>query len=1846
MAYNSLQKLRDNTTAIRLALLHRDGKKMEEDDIASLKRYSGFGGIKAILYPTGDLSTWKEDNASESDLKLYEPVMELHELLKNNFNAEAYKRIIHSLKNSTLTAFYTPAIVPHTLYEVLKENGIQPKSLYEPSAGSGIFISEAVKAFPEIKNIMAVEKDELTGLVLTAIGSANPVNTQTHISAFEDTPVKDNGQYDLMVSNIPFGNFPVYDEAFSDKALTGKIHNYFFAKGLDKLSDGGLLAYITTDAFLNGSSNKTVREYLFQKADFVSVAVLPDNLMKETGNTEAPNHLLIVQKNERKNALSPEEELLITTSPQKNEFGVFHENTFLFYHPELKVGNEVHAGKNQYGEAHTEVWQSGIMDGIAQRLSEILNEDLRGRLDKKRFEKISFSPEPGMPIPSKQLTFLPVPENKTSGAVIQLDLFDTGSRENINRGRAYINSLDASVVYSDTAHIISTISTGENPSHESMVLVTAKAKTGNRFLYKLCSNVAEITPSANWMNALLLQEELNALSRKLRAYDYSYRYEGARDLEPLFSLLRKEDADKIKITWPHYKPGTLVIKDGQAGIISNVDEHKQQATFKPLSIPASDVTFYSDYIILRDTYFKLFEAEKAGEVTKDLRQKLNQEYDAFTGKYGQLNGRVNKLKIYNDSAHGATILYSLERREGNSFRKSDIFKKPLFNEVQSFSTDDPVEALAMSLNRTGKVDLAFIGKTIGKEEKEIIQALQGKILLNPLNDDWETRDKFLSGNVVAKLSASREKAEANPYNLYYKQSVEALEKVQPERIPFELLDFNLGERWLPVNYYSRFATNLFDEKTEVSYFRALDTFKVSVDVRNAKVTEEYAVRTKNGSTMCGNILLEHALENTSPFFTYEIEGADGNTIRVPDNEAIQLAHQKIEDIRSRFLEWLHELGTNDKQALEELYNNTYNCYVLREYDGSHLSFPGLDLQALGIEGLYDSQKNAAWRIIQNRGAIIDHEVGLGKTLTMIVAAQEMKRLGVIHKPAILALKANVTEVAATYRKAYPHARILAPGENDFSPKKRLRLFHEIKNNSWDCVIMTHDQFAKVPQAPEIEQQIFETELDNLEKDLKTLEKMGGTISRSMRKGLEIRKNNLKVKLLSVLSRIENRKDEDICFTDLGIDHLFIDEAHKFKNLGFTTRHDRVAGLGNMHGSQKALNMLFAIRTLQEKFDSDLCVTFLSGTPISNSLTEMYLLFKYLRPKELERQQIENFDAWAAVFARKTTDFEFSVTGEIMAKERFRHFIKVPELALFYNEIADYKTAEHIRLDKPRLNEILVNLKPTPEQSDFIQRLMQFAKTGDGGLIGRAPLSSDEDKGRMLIATNYAKKMATDMRLINPFLYGDHLDNKVSACARKVAELYQESKEYKGTQIIFSDIGTPKPGAFNLYDALKDKLVQDFNIPAGEITFIHDWTQKKKPELFRKMNKGDIRILIGSTDKAGTGLNVQHRVIAMHHLDIPWKPTELEQRNGRGARQGNVVAKEFYNNRVLNFIYATEQSLDNYKFNLLKNKQTFISQMKNCELNVRTIDEGALDEKNGMSFSEYIAILSGDTTLLEKAKLEKKIAVLEGLKRSHLKEAAHSRSHLESLQLELEKSLPVLDKLLADTKDYEENLKYEPDGTKANLLYLSGLESADAEAIGQYLIQLFKSWEPPSGKEEEKIGTLYGFDLFIRRKQETLLVEGEFRSHEYNSFYANKGLDGIKYTWNQGYPNIDNAKITARHFLNAIDRTGKIKTQYEERIAGMRKDILVIEKTLQKPFAQTETLNSLKAAVAKLEREITLKIKENQIEQTSNHKEPVVMEILETDVKKTALVKEKLTPVYHRAPRIRLAPVAAGNQLKR
>lgn len=1799
MAYNSVQKLQDNIAAIQRAIAHYKGESLGYGDEAVLEKYSGFGGLKAVLFGDGSIDDWERAQASKNDLLLHPTVVEFYNMVKAEMGEEKWKQYLLSLQNSILTAFYTPAVVPQTLYKVLEQNGIEVRNLYEPSAGSGVFITEALNGLPKLEKITAVEKDELTGMVLSARCSTIPLDVKVQVAGFEYSGNKDNGQSDLIVSNIPFGSFPVVDDEYSSLNLNKKIHNYFFAKGLDKIRNGGILAFVTSDGFLNSPSNRFAREYLFSKADFISLAVMPDNLMKDTGNTEAPSHLLIVQKNTAKKGLSDTELQLLDNVTNKNQFGEYFVNNYVSEHPEIILGDEISAGKNQYGRATQSIWQNGLMPDIADPLQKILQQGIDSRFNKALYEEnfqiAQFTPEvqeapvPIEPVIIKPLTFLTPPSSDQRASIAQMSLFDSIPVD--ARVSAYVTKQDSKQVRVDTARIIAQISTTTNPEHETIILAAATASSSQRVLYKLFANVKEVLVPRNWLTPSMLSASLDQLSKELKGFGYQYIFKGDVSLKEKFGFheenVRRDASESFQFL-PYYKEGTLVIKDGKIGRMTEVDTDRK--TFKFDVLPAWDkrAGMAERYISLRDKFVTLHAGNS--DHHNELRIALDLEYDKFVNDFGILNSPANKKLILLDQAFGFSISHSLERKIADNYEKSDFLTGQLHEQTDTFTTQDPFEALARSLNDYNRVDLPFISNTLNISETDVITALQGKILIDPATSNWVPSDEYLSGRVADKWRIAEKAVAEDPNNEYFKVSLEAIQKVQPEKIPFEILDFNLGERWIPASYYSEFATALFDTNCKVIYSKSSDSFNLEASRKAVKIDQEYSVVTKSGARTTGIILFENAMENTAPLLTIEVTGPDGNKTRVPDNEATQMAHEKIDTIRRKFVDWLQDLPNDKKAFLEDKYNEIYNSYVLREYDGSHLTFPGLDKKALKIEDLYPSQKGAIWRITQNMGALIDHEVGLGKTLTMIIASYEMKRLGIINKPMIIALKANVSQIAEAYQQAYPNARILYPGKEDFTPQKREEIFYQIKNNNYDCIILTHDQFAKIPQSPEIIMKIFSEELENLEKDLYAIEEMGGEISRRLLKGMQQRKVFLQVKLAETAHKIETRKDKDIDFLSMGIDHLFVDESHKFKNLLYTTRHDRVAGMGNTAGSQRATNMLFAVRTLQEKYNRDLCVTFCSGTPISNSLTEMYLLFKYLCPRELEARNISNFDSWAAVFAKKSTDFEFSVTNQIISKERFREFIKLPELSLLYNLITDYKTAKHINLDKPALNEVLVNIKPTPAQEDFILKLMEFAKNGDARLIGRAPLTESEDKGRMLIATNYAKLMATDMRLIDSSLYTDTEQSKVSICAKNVADFYYQTSDYKGTQIIFCDIGTPKEGQFNIYDAMREKLTTQYQIPEEHVTFIHEWTDATKPELFKKMNDGDIRVLIGSTEKAGTGLNVQSRIVAMHHLDIPWKPSELEQRNGRGARKGNWVAKKYRDNKVMNFIYAVERTLDNYKFNLLKNKQTFISQMKNNNLASRSMDEGSMDESTGMNFSEYIAILSGDTTLLEKAKLEKKIGVLESLKSAFMKEMSRARFRVDELGKQMESSKQFVARLDMDVSLYKSQLTYEEDGTKSNPVKLDGFNGGDSEELGNFIISKLQNWRAFAQDVPEKIGQLYGYDLYIQQVRPYPTADDAVSYEFYNSYYVSNPNTGLRHSFNAGYPNKNNPKYSARHFLNAIDNIEDILKRESTKLAQMEETVSQTLKFMQGGFDKDKELAGMKEELATLEREIAINLK--------------------------------------------------------
>lgn len=1226
---------------------------------------------------------------------------------------------------------------------------------------------------------------------------------------------------------------------------------------------------------------------------------------------------------------------------------------------------------------------------------------------------------------------------------------------------------------------------------------------------------------------------------------------------------------------PHYREGCLIADNEQVGFLKRDDNDKMM--FVPLEVNNKQYQRIGIYIMVRDAYKRLYDTEAENKLPHALmRNELNRLYDLFVSKYEYLNAKEN-LKVIKMDTAGNDMPF-LERNIGGTWQKADIFSRPVSFSTEELERVDTVEeALAASLNKFGRVDLDYMAKLHDSSREELKNELHGRIYFNPLEQDYQIADKFIAGNVIEKAKSVERYVRNHPDDLESAFSLKALQDAFPQRIEFEELDFNLGERWIPTEIYSRFASDLFDTEVNILYSDSLDDFSVRCNRKNMNIWTKYAIRSES-RTFDGIALLKHAMVNTTPDITKKVM-VDGKETKVRDGEAIQAANAKIDEIRDAFTEWLQAQNGEFKERLATMYNNKFNCFVRPQYDGSLQTFPGLNRQNVSIEDLYDSQKDAVWMLKMNGGGICDHEVGAGKTLIMCCAAQEMKRLGLANKPLIIALKSNVHEIAETYRKAYPHAKIMYPGKADFTPDKRRRIFGDIKNNDWDCVILSHEQFAMIPQSPEIQQEILQQELDSVEENLEVLRSQGKEISRAMEKGLIVRQNNLTVKLKTLAYDIANRKDDVTDFKMMGIDHLFVDESHQFKNLMFTTRHNRVAGLGNSSGSQRAMNMLFAIRTIQERTGKDLGATFLSGTTISNSLTELYLLFKYLRPKALEEQGIRSFDAWAAIYAKKTTDYEFSVTNNIVQKERFRYFIKVPELAQFYNEITDYRTAKDIGIDRPEKQEILHHIPPTPQQEAFIQKLMKFAQTGDATLLGRAPLSENEEKAKMLIATDYARKMSLDMRMISPH-YDDHVDNKASHCASKIAEYYQKYNPQKGTQFVFSDLGTFKSNTeWSVYSEIKRKLVENHGIPPGEIRFIQEAkTDKMRKQFFADMNSGKIRVLFGSTSMLGTGVNAQKRAVAVHHLDTPWRPSDLQQRDGRAVRKGNDIAKHFAGNNVDVLIYAVERSLDSYKFNLLHNKQLFIDQLKTNRLGKRTIDEGCLDEQSGMNFSEYVAILSGNTDLLDKARLEKQIGALESERRTFNQSKGQSRIKLENITNEIDGCKYRISRLELDQKHFAERVQKNVAGELLNPIKLNDVpEDADVKAIGKKLNDLSEKAHTHGIYAE--IGSLYGFKLMV--KTEASMKDGfDFKE---NRFFI-EGEGGIKYTYNNGIM-ASEPKLASMNFLNALHKIPTLIDNENKRIAKEQKDLPVLREVVNATWKKDEQLKELKNELAEVDKKI-------------------------------------------------------------
>ena len=1648
MAFNPKHHLSDNLAALRLAFaLQREGRTPTAPETEVLRSYAGFGGIKAVLNPPDEESFWQR----QADRELRPLVLNLHQLLREHTGTQGAEEHLNSLKRSVLTGFYTPPQLIDAVASTLRDEGVAVQSVLDPSAGTGQFLDGLRRQGHDPGEVLLFEKDLLTGLVLSALHGGG----QTRVEPFEEIAARHAGRFDLVTSNIPFGDIPVFDVGYANgkdklkRQACRAVHTYFFVKALDQAREGGLVAFVTTDGLLNAPAHEPIRQHLMRQANLISAVRLPHNLFTKYAGTSAGSDLVVLQKATGKTGLSESERLFVRSDVRDG----LPRNAYLERSGQM-AATDSQPGTDQYGKPALVHLHAGGVEGVAADVRRFLTQNFR-----ERFNPELYQPQTRAAAPAQR----PVS--------FQMGLFADESPAPVPFG-------------------------------------------GN--------------------------------------------------LEPFYAV------------------GTLVQGNGRIGRLTELNSAEGLAKYLPIDLTPLQQQKLGLLLDLRDTHQRLHEFERRDGVAYDgLRSRLNEHYDAFVRRYGPLNDRANAGTVLLDR-HGREVL-ALERVHGGKFVKADLFDRPVSFAKARTTTFTAEEALAASLNKFGRVNPEYLTSLAGQPLPQVLDALHERVLYNPLVGEYEIRERVLSGNVVEKLAALQRHLAEFPDDRLSARTLTALEAAQPQPVPFELLDFNFGERWIPTELYTRFASDLFGVRVNVTYSASADEFSVETrsTATNVLVDQEYAVRSES-RLYDGLDLMKYALLNTVPDITKTVETGDGY-MKVRDGEAVRLAASKIDRIRDEFSQWLNRQPGEVQRDLTARYNGLFNCYVKPRYDGTHQQFPHLNYRNLGIEKLYDSQKDAVWMLLQNEGGVADHEVGSGKTLIMCVAAYEVKRLGLCHKPMIIGLKANLHQIAETFDLAYPDARLLYPGQRDFSADGRVRVFHDIRNNDWDCILLTHEQFAKIPQSNRIQRQILEEEKANVERDLDVVRGAGGAVSKALLKGLEKRKENLEVKLKSLRNEMDSRRDDVVDFETMGIDHVFVDESHKFKNLTFTTRHSRVAGLGNSEGSQRALNLLFALRTMQNRRGKDLCTTFLSGTTISNSLTELYLIFKYLRPRELQKQRIPNFDAWAAVYAKKTTDFEFSVTNQLVQKERFRYFIKVPELALFYSQITDYRTGQMIGLERPAAEHRLVALPPTPAQEAFIEKLVAFAQSGDATLLGRAPLSKHEETAKMLIATNYAKKMALDLRLVDARTYEDHPGNKLSACARRIAEHYRQSQPHRGTQLVFSDLGTFKPGErgprapFNAYTELKRKLVTEHGIPPSEIRFVQECGNTAQREgLFQQVNEGRVRVLLGSTETLGTGVNVQKRIVALHHLDIPWKPSEFEQRVGRGARKGNLVARDHFGNVVPNYVYAVEKSLDNYKFSLLQNKALFIAQIKQSNLATRRIDEGSLDEQNGMNFSEYVAVLSGNTDLLEKAKLEKRVAALEAERQVFLKDAAGGRVRLANLQTEEAKLVSLGERLNEDWATFQSRVQVDEAGRMRNPVQLHGISLSSSEELGQHLINLNRRLD--TGGTLVNLGTLYGFKLQVQTHTQLTDV---FERQTENEFSV-RSATGITYKHNHGAMTAEQPKTAARHFLHALEKIPTLQARNEERLEKLRQESVQLENFVNRAWPKQEMLSALKDELRRIE----------------------------------------------------------------
>ncbi len=1180
-------------------------------------------------------------------------------------------------------------------------------------------------------------------------------------------------------------------------------------------------------------------------------------------------------------------------------------------------------------------------------------------------------------------------------------------------------------------------------------------------------------------------------------------------------------------------------------------------------LPVTSVNRIKGMIELRDSVRILIDMQTEDYPEENIKQeqaRLNRLYDNFTKQYGLINSRGNNLAFSEDSSY--FLLCSLEvlDGEGKFVRKADMFTKRTikpYKEIKEVTTSD--EALIVSLSEKAKVDLDYMSELTGKDKETIIKELEGIIYEDPLHrGTFYSADEYLSGNVRGKLRIAEGFALTHPeFNI----NVESLKKVMPKDIGANEIGIKLGATWIPEETIREFMLDLF----ETPFYISRD-----IRVRYSKYNSEWYIDNKNRDRNNIKVFKTYGTDRINAYKILEttlnlkdvkifdtVVDSEGKKTRVLNKKETAIAQAKQEQIKQAFEDWVWK-DQERRENLVKLYNEKFNSIRPREFDGSNLNFVGMNPEI----SLRKHQVNAIAHVLYGGNTLLAHEVGAGKTFEMVASAMESKRLGLCNKSMFVVPNHIIEQFAAEFLQLYPSANILVATKKDFQTANRKKFCSRIATGDYDAVIIGHSQFEKIPMSIERQREMLEKEISDIMMGIDEVKRNRGenfTIKQleKTRKGLENRLEKL---------NNQERKDDVITFEQLGVDKLFVDEAHGFKNLFLYTKMRNVGGIAQTE-AQKSSDLYMKCRYLDE-ITGGKGTVFATGTPVSNSMVELYTMQRYLQYSELEKMGLEFFDSWASTFGETVNAIELSPEGTgYRSKTRFAKFHNLPELMNLFKEIADIQTADTLNLPVPKSVFKNIVTKPSELQKEMVEELGNRAERIRNGMV-------DASQDNMLKITNEGRKLALDQRLMNDMLEDDP-NSKVNTCINNVYEIWDKNKEKKSTQLVFCDLSTPKQNEesyddngnykfTDIYNDMRKKLVEK-GIPRDEIAFIHEADNEvKKKELFSKVRNGDVRVLIGSTSKMGAGTNVQDRLIALHHLDCPWRPADLTQRNGRGIRQGNK------NEEIEVYTYVTEGTFDAYLYQLVENKQKFISQIMTSKTPVRVAED--VDEK-ALSYGEIKALATGNPDILEKTELDTAVAKLRLLKQSFMGEKYDLQDRIAKHYPKEIKRLE--DKIIAiekDVKHLEENTK--PNAEGFSPMIINGTTYTEKAKAGQAILD---ACNKKRNADLESIGNYRGFNLELEYSR----FDSLFRlciKNEY-SYYIDLGSDV--------HGNIQRIDNCLDKIFEKIDPT-------KEQLENEKVQLKNAEVEVQKEFPQEQELQEKQKRLDELNIKLNLNEKDKEI----------------------------------------------------